>query len=273
MEQQPEFFEYPDSPRPSKSQARKARRAKRASASGAGISPLVPKTPNQRVYIDSLRRGENVFGVGPAGTGKTYIPARLAARRLLDGTISKIVICRVAVSAPKHALGFLPGKIDQKLAPWLVPVFDGLRAEMSATTLDKLRQENRIEVIAFEHLRGRSLQDSCIILDEAQNANIADLKLFLTRIGENSQVVVTGDLDQIDVRDSGLLHALYLAERYNVPMRVVRFDESDVVRSAFTKAWVMAFAAEDDTSAAILDHAPAFLHNAGTVTKSDESDF
>ena len=235
------------------------REAERGSA-----APLIPKTAKQRTYIEALRRGESVFGVGPAGTGKTYIPARLAARKLLDDTISKIIITRVTV-ATKHALGFLPGKMEAKMAPWLVPVFDGLRAEMNAATLEKLRQENRIEIAPFEFMRGRTFSDSCVLLDEAQNANLSDLKLFLTRIGENCQVIVTGDLDQVDVKDSGLSRVLFLAEEHNVPIRIVRFTEEDVVRSVFTRAWVSAFAADERCNVVNLDAPPQFLHNAPTV--------
>lgn len=232
----------------------------------------MPKNARQRGYIEALRRGESAFGIGPAGTGKTYIPARIAARKLLDGVVSKIIITRVTVAPQRHALGFLPGKLDQKMAPWLVPVFDGLRAEMSAATLDKLQLEKKIEVVAFEHLRGRTFNDCFVILDEAQNSNIADLKLFLTRIGENTQVAVTGDIEQIDIKDSGLLRVIYIAERNNVPMRVVRFSPEDVVRSAFTKAWVLAFAADEDTSVVNLDRDLPFLHNAPTVMKSGLGD-
>lgn len=253
--------------RSTKSQARAERRAQKSAKVGHAGGPITAKSANQHSYISKLLRNESVFGVGPAGVGKTYLPARIAARKLMEGKISKIVITRVTVSAPKHALGFLPGKLEQKLAPWLIPVFDGLKAEVSAVTLDKWRAEGKVELCAFEHLRGRTFRDCVVILDEAQNASLADLKLLLTRIGENCQVVVTGDLDQIDVRDSGLLEVVQIAETHDVPMSVVRFHENDVVRSEFTKAWVSAFRAESE---GILDHNPAFLHNARTVTKLNE---
>lgn len=271
MTQTPDqFFDNPDHPRPlSKSQKRKARHAeKRVKESGLGGAALVAKSPSQKSYIDRLHRGESVFAVGPAGTGKTYIPARLAAAKLREGAISKIIISRVTVAPPRHALGFLPGKVGDKMAPWLVPVFDGIKAEVSGTTLEKWKIEGKLEVVPFEFMRGRTFKDCWVILDEAQNATMPDLKLLLTRIGEDCQVVVTGDLDQIDIRDSGLFEVIRIARAHDVPMAVAHFGTEDVVRSAFTKAWVAAFQAESGITSGNLDGLPAFLHNPPTVTKS-----
>jgi Phosphate starvation-inducible protein PhoH, predicted ATPase len=268
VDQQEIFEPTSNSPNLSKSQKRAARREKKKLSEGStGAAPLTAKTQNQREYIALLKAGESVFGVGPAGTGKTYIPARIAARQMLDKKISKIIIARItAAPNQRHAMGFLPGKLEDKLAPWMVPVLDGLKAEVSGVTLDKWKQEKRLEYASFEQLRGRTFSDCMVILDEAQNATFADLKLFLTRIGEDCQVVVTGDIEQIDIRDSGLERVMDMAEDYGVPMEIVEFGAEDVVRSAFTKAWVAAFAAESGQSVANLDDLPRFLHTAPKST-------
>lgn len=269
MDQQEIFEPVSSPPRLSKSQARKARREKKklTSDGSTGNAPLSAKTETQRDYIDRLNADESVFGIGPAGTGKTYIPARIAARKLLDQKISKIIISRITVAPDqRHAQGFLPGKLEEKLAPWMIPVIDGLKAEVSGSTIDKWKMEKKIEFASFEQLRGRTFTDAVVILDEAQNATYKDLKLFLTRIGEDCQVVVTGDIEQIDTRDSGLLRILQMAEDYAVPMGIVRFGLEDVVRSAFVKAWVAAFQAEEGVNVTNLDGLPAFLHNAGKST-------
>lgn len=268
MDQQDFFDATSASPRLSKSQARKARRAKKLSQDGSpGGTTLHPKTEKQRTYIDLLKAGDNVFGIGPAGTGKTYLPARIAARKLIDLQISKIIISRItAAPNQRHALGFLPGKQEEKLAPWMIPVMDGLKAEVSGVTLDKWKNEKKLEFAPFETMRGRTFSDCVLILDEAQNATLPDLKLLLTRIGENCQVVVTGDIEQVDIRDSGLMTVLRMSRQHRIPMSVVEFGAEDVVRSAFTKAWVAAFAAEEGGNVTILDDMPRFLHNAPKST-------
>lgn len=275
MDQQPSanFFDQPTNPsRSSKSQKRKARLADKRSndRTSASRTPLTAKTVTQREYIDRLWRGEHAFGIGPAGTGKTYIPARIGARRLLDQSISKIIIVRIT-AAPnrRHELGFKPGKQDDKLAPWMIPVLDGMRAEVSGATIDKWKNDKKIEFAPFESMRGRTFGGAdgggvLLILDEAQNATLDDLKLVLTRVGENCQVVVTGDIEQIDIHNSGLISAMKMARTHKVPMAIVEFGADDVVRSAFTKAWVKAFqslAAKNDSDDANLDELPAFLQN------------
>jgi phosphate starvation-inducible PhoH-like protein len=234
-------FEDHVSDRPlTKAQARAMRRQDRQGRQPGG-KPLEAKTANQRTYLDHLFAGRSVFAVGGAGTGKTYLPARIAARRLVEGRVDKIIVCRVTVANPRHALGFLPGKLDQKLEPWLVPVMDGIKAEVSAATLDLWKKDGRFEIVSFEHMRGRTFSNAFVLFDEAQNATLPDLRLFLTRIGEEAQVVVTGDMDQIDIHDSGLNTVIGMALDHDVPMEVVQFTSDDVVRSAMAKAWVKAF--------------------------------
>ncbi len=200
---------------------------------------------------------------------------------MIEGKIDKIVLCRVAVSKPKHAMGFLPGKIEDKLKPWLVPVIDGLRSVVSQNTLDDWKAKGMFEVVAFEHMRGRTFNNAIVIMDEAQNADFGDLRLFLTRAGQNSQIVVTGDMDQIDIHNSGLADVIDMVLHYDVPMEVVQFTSDDVVRSPLAKAFVIAF--EKYTKAkelsvtkppaseppvAFLDGAPAFFNNGRQPLKS-----
>lgn len=187
-------------------------------------------------------------------THNTYLAARIGARKLIDGDIDKIVVARVTVSKAKHSLGFLPGKVEAKMLPWLQPVIDGIRAEVSAATLEQWQQEGRFVIASFEHMRGRTFDRCYLMLDEAQNADFGDLRLFLTRTGEDTQVVVTGDLDQVDIPDSGLPSVLKLVERFRVPMSIVRFTNDDVVRSPLAKAFVKAFA-----GAVNLDKLPGFI--------------
>jgi phosphate starvation-inducible PhoH-like protein len=258
-----ETFERPPS---SKAAARAARRAERASKEHRLYAkPLHPKNETQRDYLGLLRQGESIFCVGPAGTGKTYLAARVAAQHLIAGEIEKIIISRVTVSKPRHAIGFLPGNIDAKMKPWLTPVIEGIRAEVSGAALDKWKMEGRFEIVPFEYMRGRTFENAVVILDEAQNATFEDLELFITRTGEGSQVIVCGDPSQIDIPNSGLGAMLDLSEEFDI-MDVIEFSEDDVVRSRLAKAWVKAIAAHKRREAgesdgpAFLDSAPAFLH-------------
>lgn len=208
--------------------------------------PLSPKNEAQKFLIDCLFDSPQVFAIGGAGTGKTYIASRLAIRKLLDGDTTRVVVCRPTVSKHKHRQGFLPGGVFAKLRPWLIPIIEAMREECGMGHLDKLIQEGHVEFLAFEHMRGRSIPDAVVILDEAQNCDIGDLKLFLTRIGENSQVVVCGDTDQVDIEDSGLTEILDMIDRYDMTASVVEFSPEDVVRSATAREWVKAFDKEKD---------------------------
>lgn|GEM_PF-4255816 len=257
-------FERPPSPRGStKAAARAARRAEKHAKEHQQAKPLVAKNANQQDYLDILRDGDGVIAIGPAGTGKTYLAARIAAQRMLRNEIDKIIVSRVTVSKREHGIGFLPGNIDAKMKPWLTPVIEGLRAEVSGATLDKWRAEGRFEIVPFEFMRGRTFENSVIILDEAQNATFEDLYLFLTRTGEGSQVIVAGDPHQVDIPNSGLNTIVDLAEEFEI-MDIVEFTDEDVVRSKMAKAWVQAVAehrrrVEEDRG--ILDKPPRFLHS------------
>ena len=273
----PESVFENDSPPLTKSAARAARRAeklkKKTGSTVVGL-PLVARSERQHEFLEFLRQNESIFSIGPAGTGKTFLSARIAAQNLVNQKIEKIIVARVTASNTKNALGFLPGKLNDKLKPWLTPVLDGIRAEIGAHTMDQWLADGRLEIASFEHMRGRTFQNAFILLDEAQNASFSDLKLFLTRIGDGAQVVVTGDLDQIDVKDSGLLEIIKLNLRYEGPLKIVQFKDQDVVRSRFTKEWVRIFSLDAEnkglttaSNSMILDELPAFLHNPGMSRK------
>lgn len=203
--------------------------------------PLVAKTETQKFYLECLNTETQIFAIGGAGTGKTYIASRFAIRKLVEGRYEKLIIARPTVAKKRHELGFLPGNLEAKLKPWLVPILSSFADEVSPADVDKLKNLGQIEFLSFEHMRGRTFNNSVIILDEAQNCDYSDLKLFLTRIGENSLTIVNGDIDQIDIPDSGLETIIDLIYDHDLSPAVVEFTEEDVVRSAEAKEWVTVF--------------------------------
>lgn len=237
-----ELFETP-SPFPTSQQRRRAAKAQERNLK-KGSKPFTAIGPIQEILFKSLEEDSQTLVVGPAGTGKTYVPARYGARLLRSKKIDKLLIARPTISDSRHALGFLPGKLDQKLAPWLVPIMDAFKDEFSPDELKNYRNNEQIEFISFEHLRGRTLKNCFVLLDEAQNCTYGDMKLFLTRKGENSQFVVTGDTSQVDLPKhfpSGLPIIVDIIENYDLSPTIVKFTEEDVVRSEDAKEWVSAF--------------------------------
>lgn len=206
-----------------------------------GSKPLAPLNPSQELLFKAIRTKSQIVTIGEAGTGKTYVSARHAARELVSKRIDKIFMARPTVSDKRHKQGFLPGKLDQKLEPWLVPIMDAFKDELSAEQLRVFHNEKKIEFLSFEHLRGRTLGNCWAILDEAQNCTFGDLRLFLTRKGENSKFIITGDPVQVDIEDSGLWDIVEMIRKYELSPAIVEFDENDVVRSADAKEWVTAF--------------------------------
>jgi phosphate starvation-inducible PhoH-like protein len=223
-----------------KRQARK--QAKRASDQPSNA--LVPRNKAQGELLQALRNRPVVFALGPAGVGKTYIPARFAIQQLLrmDSPIKKIVVARPTAAPSRHRLGFLPGNGNAKMRPWLVPIWDGFKAETSTQNLDKLMQAGQIEVVPFEHMQGRTFDDAVILLDEAENALIADLKMIITRTGEGSTLVISGDPEQAVIDGvSGLVPVAAMVRRYGLNAAVVKFSDADVTRSPVVAEWVKAF--------------------------------
>lgn len=232
---------YFEATEPTRSKAEK-RRLRKAEKEDRRISlPLEPRTPNQRAYLWALQTMPVVIGAGEAGSGKTYLAARMAVRRLIRGEVDKIVITRPTIANPAHRLGFLPGGTRQKMAPWLVPVIQAMGAEVPAAQIEKWMQSGQIEILPFEMMRGRSVERAVFLLDEAQNCTLSDLKLFLTRTGEGTQVIMNGDPAQADISNSGFSTIMGMVDRFGLTAAVVRFGPDDVVRSEIAREWVRAF--------------------------------
>lgn len=194
-------------------------------------NPITPKSQAQKDYIDAIRSFDIVFGIGPAGTGKTYLAMAMAVAELTRGTVRRIILTRPAVEAGE-ALGFLPGDLAEKVDPYLRPLYDALHDMMRFEKVSNLIQQGVIEVAPLAFMRGRTLNDAFIILDEAQNTTTEQMKMFLTRIGFNSRAVITGDITQIDLpyeKLSGLIEAKNILQGIS-GIRMVFFSKKDVVR-------------------------------------------
>jgi phosphate starvation-inducible PhoH-like protein len=212
-----------------------------------GKKNVTPKTLNQRIYLDALDRYDLVFGVGPAGTGKTYLAVAMAVAALLNKRVSRIILTRPAVEAGEK-IGFLPGTLQEKVDPYLRPLYDALFEMLEAEKVEKFLERNIIEVAPIAFMRGRTLNDAFIILDEAQNTTPEQMKMVLTRQGFNSKMVVTGDITQTDLpagRKSGLGNALEVLSGIS-EIRVVHFDERDVVRHSLVQKIVRAYERYND---------------------------
>ena len=212
--------------------------------------PVKPKTLGQKEYLAAIRKNAITFGVGPAGTGKTYLAVAMAVKAFKSKDVSRIILTRPAVEAGEK-LGFLPGDLQNKVDPYLRPLYDGLFDLLGAETFQKLFEKQVIEVAPLAYMRGRTLDDAFIILDEAQNTTPEQMKMFLTRMGVGSKVVVTGDVTQIDLPDkvrSGLIDALHVLQDVE-GIAQVRLTEKDVVRHRLVQQIVKAYekAAEEKT--------------------------
>ncbi len=207
-----------------------------------GKKILAPKSVNQRRYLEAIERNDLVMGVGPAGTGKTYLAVAMAISALMNKQVARIILTRPAVEAGER-LGFLPGTLQEKVDPYLRPLYDALYDMLESERVEKLLERNVIEVAPIAFMRGRTLNDSFIILDEAQNSTAEQMKMVLTRQGFNSKMVVNGDITQIDLpagRRSGLVDALEILKGVE-GISVVLFDEKDVVRHALVQRIVKAY--------------------------------
>jgi phosphate starvation-inducible PhoH-like protein len=204
--------------------------------------PVVPKGPTQRKYVEAIRSHDLTFGIGPAGTGKTYLAMAVAASCLMQRTVKRIVLTRPAVEAGEK-LGFLPGDLAEKVNPYLRPLYDALHDMLEFDKVDQMRERGQIEVAPLAFMRGRTLNDSFVILDEAQNATSEQMRMFLTRLGYGSKAVVTGDMTQTDLPSgsrSGLREARSLLEGID-GIAFCEFTDSDVVRHPLVQKIVVAY--------------------------------
>ena len=209
-----------------------------------GKRTVSPKTLNQKLYLEAIERNDMVFGIGPAGTGKTYLAVGMAVRALLEKKVNRIVLTRPAVEAGER-LGFLPGTLQEKIDPYLKPLYDALYDMIEADRVDRHLERGLIEIAPLAFMRGRTLNDSFVILDEAQNTTPEQMKMFLTRLGFNSKAVITGDVTQVDL-PSGKLSGLVEAERVISGVEgisFVHFNDRDVVRHPLVQRIVRAYEA------------------------------
>lgn len=204
--------------------------------------PIKPKTLGQKRYTQAIRDNTIVFGVGPAGTGKTYLAVAMAVTAFRQKQVNRIILTRPAVEAGEK-LGFLPGDLQQKVDPYLRPLYDALFDMLGAESFQKYQERGSIEVAPLAYMRGRTLDDSFIILDEAQNTTREQMKMFLTRLGFNSKMVITGDVTQVDLPDgkkSGLVEVIKILKNIK-DIDTVRFSEKDVVRHRLVQDIVKAY--------------------------------
>jgi len=214
------------------------------SAVRGGKKVVVPRSLNQRVYLEQIESHDMVFGIGPAGTGKTYLAVAQAVSSLLNKSVARIVLARPAVEAGEK-LGFLPGDLQEKVDPYLRPLYDALYDLLDYEKVARLLERNAIEVAPIAFMRGRTLNDAFVIIDEAQNTTTEQMKMVLTRIGFGSRVVVTGDITQIDLpqgKTSGLVEAISVLAGIK-GIAFVHFDEKDVVRHKLVQAVIKAYEA------------------------------
>ena len=225
---------------------------------GGSKEPVKPKNENQKLYLNSIQHNALTFALGPAGTGKTYIAAAHAADLLRDKKIEKFIITRPAVEAGE-SLGFLPGELDEKFEPYFAPVRDILAERLGTGHLEALIRNKRIDVKPLAYMRGSTFKDAFVLLDEAQNTTPAQMKLFLTRIGERARVSVNGDLKQTDIRGNNGLHDAIQRCSNLDSVGTIRFDRDDIVRSGLAQAIVEAYETEDAYEEGAFVNPPAFL--------------
>ena len=205
------------------------------------LPPLKPLNPAQATYLDALRTSSQVVVLGPAGTGKTWIAATHAADLYRNGLIDKIILTRPNVPCGR-SLGYFPGTLEEKFAPWAAPVVEAIKERIGKAAYEIALKKGDIELVPFEVMRGRSWKNAFVLFDEAQNSTPAEIKTFLTRIGEDCTVVVNGDVNQCDLDEaSGLRTVIHLIKSQMLPVPVIEFTREDIVRSGICAMWVRAF--------------------------------
>ncbi len=240
-----------------------------------GKKTIQPKSPNQRRYLECIDKFDMVFAIGPGGTGKTYLAVAMAVSALLTKQVTRIILARPAVEAGER-LGFLPGTLQQKVDPYMRPLYDALYDMLDADKLERLLEKGIIEIAPLAFMRGRTLNDSFVILDEAQNTTSEQMKMFLTRLGFGSKAVITGDITQIDLpsgRRSGLIEAMDVVGRIE-GIAFIHFNERDVVRHNLVQQIIKAydeFAAQPPRNAAVPAAAAVGRSGSSAENGGDES--
>lgn len=227
--------DFPDKPR------RTRRKTNYKGADKKSTSGLTPRTAKQKALIDALKENSQVFILGPAGTGKTYVTATYAADLYTTKEIDKIVITRPHVAVGKD-IGYLPGTLEEKTYPWALPVLDVLQKHLGKGAVETGIKNGNIEMAPLALMRGRSFEDAFIIVDETQNITTHELKMLLTRVGEGSTIVLNGDIQQSDLKEAdGLSKVIHLAKKHMLPVPIIEFGLEDIVRSDICAQWVKVF--------------------------------
>tara|TARA_B110000503_G_scaffold67023_1_gene105111 strand:- start:585 stop:1289 length:705 start_codon:yes stop_codon:yes gene_type:complete len=227
-----------------KKQTRSRRKTTYKGAESKPLSGIVPKTENQGKLLEALKSSRQVFILGPAGTGKTYVTATYAADLYTMKEIDKIVITRPHVAVGEK-LGFLKGDLNEKTMPWALPVLDVLEKHLGKGAVETGIKNGNIEMAPLALMRGRSFDNAFIIVDETQNITTHELKMLLTRVGEGTTIVLNGDVQQSDLKEAdGLTKVIHMAKKHMLPVPIVEFDMDDIIRSDITKMWVKTFYAE-----------------------------
>lgn len=223
---------------------RRTRRTKTKFDENKSRIDLTPRNENQAKYIEALGKADQVIVFGPAGTGKTYVVSTFAANAYHMKEVNKVVITRPHIPVGKD-IGFLPGTLEEKAAPWALPVLDVLERHLGKGVVETALKNGNIEVAPLALMRGRSFDDAFVICDEAQNITLPELKMLVTRIGEGSTLVLNGDIQQSDLKEGdGLSKIIHLTKKHMLPIPIIEFTLDDIVRSDICKLWITTFTKE-----------------------------
>jgi phosphate starvation-inducible PhoH-like protein len=223
---------------------RRTRRTKTKFDENKSRIDLTPRNENQAKYIEALSKADQVIVFGPAGTGKTYVVSTFAANAYHMKEVNKVVITRPHIPVGKD-IGFLPGTLEEKSAPWALPVLDVLERHLGKGVVETALKNGNIEVAPLALMRGRSFDDTFVICDEAQNITLPELKMLVTRIGEGSTLVLNGDIQQSDLKEGdGLSKIIHLTKKHMLPIPIIEFTLDDIVRSDICKLWITTFTKE-----------------------------
>jgi phosphate starvation-inducible protein PhoH and related proteins len=234
-----------------------------------GKKIVTPKNASQRRYMEEIEKHDMIFGIGPGGTGKTYLAVAMAVSALLTKQVNRIILARPAVEAGER-LGFLPGTLQEKIDPYMRPLYDAIYDMLDADKLERFLEKGIIEVAPLAFMRGRTLNDSFVILDEAQNTTSEQMKMFLTRLGFNSKAVITGDITQIDLpqgKKSGLIEAVEICGKID-GISIMQFGEKDVVRHNLVQQIIRAYE-ERDAGNAVRERASVSAPNGSSELRKD----
>lgn len=250
-------------PRPTKAEKRQARKVTKtkpkttATQSEASLPPLTAKNLSQSRYLSGIQKFQQIFALGPAGAGKTYIATHYAVKEIIEERCKKFIVARPMISSDKSEnIGFLPGDLNMKFTPWAIPILDVIERLVGKVRAQEWLRKGIVEFAPFQFMRGRTFgEDTIVLLDEAQNCTIEQLRLFVTRLGD-CKAIISGDPQQVDIRNSGLERLVAMAQKNRIEVSVCTFRPSDIVRSKICQEWVEAFSLDTEVET---EHSINFL--------------